>query len=146
MYVTSFFFLLSFQPGDFVHTLGDAHVYTNHIEPLKLQVGQYASRHINTAILICSGGGCCCWSFLRHFIKITAVLNMLHLSPSAAGAGHPSLPKTENPKESEGDWRFLRRGFWNLWLQPSSCHQNADGCLIWKLWFKKKKVFILEFF
>ncbi len=30
--------VLSFQPGDFVHTLGDAHVYMNHIDPLKLQV------------------------------------------------------------------------------------------------------------
>ncbi len=26
------------QPGDFVHTLGDAHVYMNHIEPLQKQV------------------------------------------------------------------------------------------------------------
>ncbi|TRY59021.1 hypothetical protein DNTS_012406 [Danionella cerebrum] len=26
------------KPGDFVHTLGDAHIYTNHIEPLKEQV------------------------------------------------------------------------------------------------------------
>lgn len=26
------------QPGDFVHTLGDAHIYLNHIEPLKEQV------------------------------------------------------------------------------------------------------------
>lgn len=26
------------QPGDFVHTLGDAHVYLNHIDPLKEQV------------------------------------------------------------------------------------------------------------
>ncbi|XP_016120200.1 thymidylate synthase-like [Sinocyclocheilus grahami] len=25
-------------PGDFVHTLGDAHIYTNHIEPLKEQI------------------------------------------------------------------------------------------------------------
>ncbi|XP_073926310.1 thymidylate synthase isoform X2 [Castor canadensis] len=25
------------QPGDFVHTLGDAHIYLNHIEPLKTQ-------------------------------------------------------------------------------------------------------------
>uniref|UniRef100_I3LXK2 Thymidylate synthase n=1 Tax=Ictidomys tridecemlineatus TaxID=43179 RepID=I3LXK2_ICTTR len=25
------------QPGDFVHTLGDAHIYLNHIEPLKIQ-------------------------------------------------------------------------------------------------------------
>ncbi|XP_037613228.1 thymidylate synthase isoform X1 [Sebastes umbrosus] len=25
-------------PGDFVHTLGDAHVYVNHIEPLKIQL------------------------------------------------------------------------------------------------------------
>ncbi|KAM3843310.1 thymidylate synthase-like, partial [Diretmus argenteus] len=28
----------SLQPGDFVHTLGDAHIYTNHIEPLKIQL------------------------------------------------------------------------------------------------------------
>ncbi|XP_073344648.1 thymidylate synthase isoform X2 [Pagrus major] len=33
----SFFFLLC-QPGDFVHTLGDAHIYVNHIEPLKVQL------------------------------------------------------------------------------------------------------------
>ncbi|KAM3860730.1 thymidylate synthase-like, partial [Diretmus argenteus] len=26
------------KPGDFVHTLGDAHIYTNHIEPLKIQL------------------------------------------------------------------------------------------------------------
>ncbi|XP_014911733.1 thymidylate synthase isoform X1 [Poecilia latipinna] len=26
------------KPGDFVHTLGDAHVYLNHIEPLKVQL------------------------------------------------------------------------------------------------------------
>ncbi|KAI5739109.1 hypothetical protein M8J77_015080 [Diaphorina citri] len=26
------------QPGDFVHTLGDHHVYLNHIEPLKIQI------------------------------------------------------------------------------------------------------------
>lgn len=27
------------RPGDFVHGLGDAHVYANHVEPLKEQVG-----------------------------------------------------------------------------------------------------------
>ncbi|KAK5849839.1 hypothetical protein PBY51_014142 [Eleginops maclovinus] len=26
------------KPGDFVHTLGDAHIYNNHIEPLKVQL------------------------------------------------------------------------------------------------------------
>ena len=26
------------QPGEFVHTIGDAHVYTNHIEPLMTQL------------------------------------------------------------------------------------------------------------
>mmetsp|Transcript_12921 Transcript_12921/g.38885 ORF Transcript_12921/g.38885 Transcript_12921/m.38885 type:complete len:166 (+) Transcript_12921:75-572(+) len=26
------------KPGDFVHTLGDAHVYSNHVEPLKQQL------------------------------------------------------------------------------------------------------------
>ncbi|XP_061878067.1 thymidylate synthase isoform X1 [Entelurus aequoreus] len=28
----------SFQPGDFVHTLGDAHIYTNHVKPLEEQL------------------------------------------------------------------------------------------------------------
>ena len=26
------------QPGDFVHTLGDAHVYSNHVEALRQQL------------------------------------------------------------------------------------------------------------
>lgn len=26
------------QPGDFVHTLGDAHIYSNHIEQIKMQI------------------------------------------------------------------------------------------------------------
>ena len=26
------------KPGDFVHTLGDAHVYSNHVEPLQEQL------------------------------------------------------------------------------------------------------------
>jgi len=26
------------KPGDFVHTLGNAHVYSNHIEPLEQQL------------------------------------------------------------------------------------------------------------
>ncbi|KAM4533785.1 thymidylate synthase [Odontesthes bonariensis] len=30
--------LAGLKPGDFVHTLGDAHIYVNHIEPLKVQL------------------------------------------------------------------------------------------------------------
>lgn len=26
------------NPGDFVHTLGDAHVYSNHVDALKVQI------------------------------------------------------------------------------------------------------------
>jgi thymidylate synthase len=30
--------ITSLKPGDFVHTLGDAHIYLNHIEQVKLQL------------------------------------------------------------------------------------------------------------
>jgi thymidylate synthase len=33
------------RPGDFVHSLGDAHVYLNHIEPLRDQVARPALRN-----------------------------------------------------------------------------------------------------
>lgn len=31
-------FICDMEPGDFVHTIGDAHVYSNHVEPLKQQL------------------------------------------------------------------------------------------------------------
>ena len=30
--------MTNLKAGDFVHTIGDAHVYMNHIEPLKMQL------------------------------------------------------------------------------------------------------------
>jgi len=30
----------SLEPGDFVHTLGDAHLYSNHFEQAKLQLSR----------------------------------------------------------------------------------------------------------
>ena len=32
------YFLLGLKAGDFVHTLGDAHVYANHVDQLKEQI------------------------------------------------------------------------------------------------------------
>lgn len=34
------------KPGDFVHTLGDAHIYLNHLEPLQEQVGIVSFRSL----------------------------------------------------------------------------------------------------
>ena len=31
---------LDFRPGEFIHTIGDAHLYTNHIEQAKLQLSR----------------------------------------------------------------------------------------------------------
>eukprot|EP00882_Tetradesmus_deserticola_P027434 GHRQ01030366.1.p3 GENE.GHRQ01030366.1~~GHRQ01030366.1.p3 ORF type:complete len:114 (-),score=52.96 GHRQ01030366.1:135-476(-) len=38
------------QPGEFVHTAGDAHVYSNHVEPLKQQLAN-APRHLPRLLL-----------------------------------------------------------------------------------------------
>ena len=29
-----------YEPGTFVHTLGDAHIYSNHVEAVRLQLGR----------------------------------------------------------------------------------------------------------
>ena len=42
------------QPGEFVHTLGDAHIYLNHIEQVKLQLRReprsFPQMHINPEV------------------------------------------------------------------------------------------------
>ena len=35
------------RPGDFVHTLGDAHLYLNHLEQARLQVSQAAGAAVD---------------------------------------------------------------------------------------------------
>lgn len=96
------FFTLSLQPGDFVHTLGDAHIYVNHIEPLKVQVG-----YLKTAFCLPAR---CLISYLTH------------VSEFAAAEGDPALPQAEDPEESGEHRWFPCRGLWDLRLQPSSLH------------------------
>lgn len=42
------------RPGEFVHTLGDAHVYSNHVEPLRRQLANTPRHlpvlHLNPAV------------------------------------------------------------------------------------------------
>jgi thymidylate synthase len=36
--------VVDMEPGEFVHVLGDAHVYADHVEPLKIQVERTPGR------------------------------------------------------------------------------------------------------
>src|SRR5690554_4319540 len=38
LFSISFVLLLMLQPGEFVHTIGDAHVYLNHVDALRQQL------------------------------------------------------------------------------------------------------------
>lgn len=79
------FFTTSLQPGDFVHTLGDAHIYVNHIEPLKVQVGQLK-------VVFC----------LLSLLDFK--LTQARLSKFAAAEGDPTVPQAEDPEKS-GEYR-----------------------------------------
>ena len=43
--------MFHFQPGEFVHTTGDTHVYSNHIEPLQEQVRGKHPVHLQNTFL-----------------------------------------------------------------------------------------------
>ena len=52
--LTTFKHVLFTQPGDFVHTLGDAHVYLNHIDALQEQVPCLILLYIEINITCCT--------------------------------------------------------------------------------------------
>lgn len=38
IFTLTFFFTKWLQPGEFIHSMGDSHVYLNHVEPLQEQL------------------------------------------------------------------------------------------------------------
>lgn len=68
------------------------------------------------------------WDFLKPFsagFYIKSSLSVL----SSASAGDSALPQAEDSENCGDYWWFPCRGLWNLWIQPSSRHQDADGCV-----------------
>lgn len=83
---------MSIQPGDFVHTLGDAHVYINHIQPLEVQVGNLDFIYL----------------FIMFLIPATSSPTASLLTPTDAER-NPTVPQTKDPEES-GEHRRLPGG------------------------------------
>lgn len=62
------------KPGDFVHVMGDAHVYANHVEPLKEQL-KNSPRHFPVSQCLFDLSVCCFWNPFFHFLfRFTTVM------------------------------------------------------------------------
>ena len=82
------------QPGDFIQTLGDAHVYANHVEPLKEQL-QNSLRPfpVSATVSVCAVMSCTVavranlmsqLLLLHVAVKLGTLVQVLHINADKA--------------------------------------------------------------